>query len=424
MKNLTNHFMPVVGHETLPNGLSLHLVPRPEFHQLIAMVTVDFGARDQVYLQDGQQVVQPAGLAHFLEHKMFAQPGYDAFTKLSELGDNSNAFTSQTRTSYFVTSQGYQYAGLKELLNFTQTPYFDETEISKEAKIIGQEIDMYQDDPASRLYRAIMARLYPGDPLAEDIAGTVESVESINSVVLQHAFDLNYQPKKMDVVIAGAFDALEVRDIVKDAFAQQSSADHVAEFVQTQLQPVEVEPLEIDLETVRNKVAIGQRFFENQVVPTGIDAIKQASALSLVMDLVFSEFSPVYMEWYDEGLIDDSFSVEFDWERGFAFVNLISETPEPESLIDVVSTELNQITARFVELSDAFELVKKDALGRLINKLNSLEEIVTRFEGQTFGGAMLSDEITILQNLSQAETLAILKTVKTSPVASVIARPN
>ncbi|MBC6499764.1 insulinase family protein [Weissella confusa] len=67
-----------------------------------------FGARDQMFMKDGQLVKQPAGLAHFLEHKLFAQPGYDAFSRMSELGANANAFTTQTRTSYFMTAPAIQ----------------------------------------------------------------------------------------------------------------------------------------------------------------------------------------------------------------------------------------------------------------------------------------------------------------------------
>ncbi|MGL4267431.1 MAG: EF-P 5-aminopentanol modification-associated protein YfmH, partial [Weissella cibaria] len=79
---------------------------------------------------------------------------------------------------------------------------------------------------------------------------------------------------------------------------------------------------------------------------------------------------------------------------------------------------------RFAALQADFELVKKDALGRLINKLNQLEEIVTRFEGSTFDFATLRDEINILQALTFTDVLEILRNAQVSALTTVIATPN
>ena len=61
---------------------------------------------------------------------------------------------------------------------------------------------------------------------------------------------------------------------------------------------------------------------------------------------------------------------------------------------------------------------------RLINKLNQLEEIVTRFEGSTFDFATLRDEINILQALTFTDVLEILRNAQVSALTTVIATPN
>ena len=53
-----------------------------------------------------------------------------------------------------------------------------------------------------------------------------------------------------------------------------------------------------------------------------MEALRIAIAGSLAVDLVFGEFSPTYMMWYDSGMIDDTFSAEFDWEQGVAFLTI------------------------------------------------------------------------------------------------------
>ena len=169
---------------------------------------------------------------------------------------------------------------------------------------------------------------------------------------------------------------------------------------------------------------MGQRWYDGADMPTGRAALRIAIAGSLAVDLVFGEFSPTYMTWYDSGMIDDSFSAEFDWERGVAFLTIAAETPEADELIDAVADELENMADRFAALQADFELVKKDALGRLINKLNQLEEIVTRFEGSTFDFATLRDEINILQALTFTDVLEILRNAQVSALTTVIATPN
>lgn len=410
-------------HVTLPNGLRLHFFVRPNFQQTVAMLSVDFGARDQDVLVHGEKIHFNAGLAHFLEHKIFAQPGYDAFTRLSELGANANAFTTQTRTSYFLSAIGDPAAAIQELLTFTQQPFFETAAVQREADIIKQEIDMYQDEPTTQLLRGLARNLYPGDALAADIAGTPTSVYAITPDELRLAHDLIYRPEQMDFVVVGDIDPEHIKALVEASPAGQRTAGESVTLVQRPLMPVVTEPAEIDLPVVRNKVGFGQRWFDTGAMPEGRTALEAAIAVSLALDLVFGEQSPRYMEWYDMGLIDDSFMAEFDWERGFAYLTILAETPEPDELRAVIVDELEHFAERFAALSADFELMRRDALGRQIAKLDQLEEVVTRFEGRTFADASLMDEIEILEGLTVERVLAIVKTATVSPIATVFARP-
>jgi predicted Zn-dependent peptidase len=59
----------------LPNGLTVMVAPRPGFTKKLAYFVTDFGAIHRNFRLDGQEVHAPAGIAHFLEHKMFELPG-------------------------------------------------------------------------------------------------------------------------------------------------------------------------------------------------------------------------------------------------------------------------------------------------------------------------------------------------------------
>lgn len=420
MSNKTDNFLPTEHHITLDNGLRVHLLPRPEFHQIVGVVGVDYGARDSSFVQNGQLVTQPAGIAHFVEHRLFAQPDHDAFTRLSELGAMANAFTTHSRTSYYVSTGVDNWAPLQELLTFTQEPYFDLPSVQREQEIITQEVDMYEDDINSRVYRMILSRLYPNDPLGVDIAGTAASVHQITPEQLNLAFEAFYQPQDMDVVITGAFDEQKMLAFIKQTPAGQRKSQQMVTKITPELQPIPTNTLEVSLPVARNKVVLGQRWELDFDTLARRDILKIAMVGSLAIDLVFGDFSPTYTTWYNDGLIDDNFSAEFDAERQFAYVAIVAETAEPQEVVEKVSAVLTHLVAEVDKLQNSFELVKNGMLSRLINKLNELEEIAMRFEGRTFDEATLQDEITTLQALNFPEMLAILKMIPTSSIASII----
>lgn len=411
-------------HEELPNGSRLHLLPRQNYHQVVAMLSVDFGARDRDVVVNGQATHFHAGLAHFIEHKIFAQPTYDAFTKLSELGANANAFTTQTRTSYFLSTARHSEDAIKELLTFTQEPYFEVNSVAREAEIISQEIDMYDDDVNARLYRLILRRLYQGDGLADDIAGTAQSVHAITVEELSSAYQVAYQPANIDIVITGKFDLAAMRTLVLASPLGQKKAGQQPNYLAHQLQPVSPDILEVEMPVVRNKVAFGQRWYEGIALPVGQAALRQAIAISLAIDLVFSEHSDQYMTWYDDGLIDDSFVAEFDWERGAAYLTIAAETAEPEQLHLAIRQVLLSLPEHFAQLKEQFMYVHRDAVGHLIAKFDQLEEIATRFEGPTFGNATVQDELAVLQALDFDTVDKIIKNVPVSEIATVFVRPK
>ena len=51
--------------DTLPNGLTLAILPRPGFSRKIAYVVTEFGAIHRKFTLDGVEVEAPEGVAHF-----------------------------------------------------------------------------------------------------------------------------------------------------------------------------------------------------------------------------------------------------------------------------------------------------------------------------------------------------------------------
>ena len=103
--------------QTLPNGLRVTVVPRKGFQKKMAYFVTDFGSIHTAFRLDGEEYRVPAGIAHYLEHKLFDLPGdRDVSAEFAELGANANAFTSYDMTAYYFSCTSRFSECLKLLL--------------------------------------------------------------------------------------------------------------------------------------------------------------------------------------------------------------------------------------------------------------------------------------------------------------------
>ena len=79
--------------QTLQCGLPVAIVPRPGFTKKLCYFVTDFGAIHTEFTLDGKSWSVPAGIAHYLEHKLFDLPGRDVTGEFAALGAIPNAFT-------------------------------------------------------------------------------------------------------------------------------------------------------------------------------------------------------------------------------------------------------------------------------------------------------------------------------------------
>ena len=161
---------------TLDNGLRVCYLPKEGFSKTFAILATDFGSVDASFTFEGKRYDTPAGVAHFLEHKMFEDKDGNALQKFARTGASPNAFTSHTMTAYHFSCTDRFAENLEILLKFVFTPYFTEENVAKERGIIGQEIGMMDDTPGWQAMVGLYEGLYREHPVRVSIAGSVESI--------------------------------------------------------------------------------------------------------------------------------------------------------------------------------------------------------------------------------------------------------
>ena len=387
----------------LSNGLTVHLIPKEDYYETYGIITAKFGSVDTRILVNGVKKQYPAGIAHFLEHKLFEdEKGQDFLKRFVQLGSESNAFTSFTKTSYLFSTTSKVTENIQLLLEMVSKASFTEKTISKEREIIQQEIGMYQDSPDYQLFFGALEQLYPATSLADDIAGTKESIANITTENLHENFDLFYHPSQMHLLVIGNFDVDSVCQVLKDYEKE------------TPRQSIKLERIPVE----KNEVVLNQSSRMNVAIPKlaiairGNDLIQQEETfrykliLKLLFSMMFGWTSQRFQSLYEAGKIDNSLTLEVEVEELFHFVILTMDTQEPVS----VSHQFRKAIRQFEKDPDVnqehLDTIKSEMFGDFLQGLNSLEYSATQFEYFSDGSTSY-DLPKILQSISLQDIIRL-----------------
>ena len=385
----------------LSNGLTVSLLPKKQFNEVYGVVTVRFGSVDTSFTlsKKGLQCY-PAGIAHFLEHKLFERENAeDIMESFTRLGADSNAFTSFTKTSYLFSTIDHLSENLDLLEELVTVAHFTEESVEREREIIQQEREMYQDDPDSRLFFATLANLYPNTPLAADIVGSEKSINNIQLNDLKNNFTAFYKPVNMSLFLVGNFDV----DTVEKYFSQKklrNLEEMVVRKEKLTLQAVK-ETDSLRMEVSSPKLAVGIRGVGKVAVE---DCYRYNVLLKLLFTMLFGWTSERFQKLYETGKLDASLSLEVEVNSRFHFVMLTMETKEPVSLSHQFRKAIRNFTKDSDLTEEHLDLVKSEMFGEFFSSMNSLEFIATQYE-PVDRGETIFDLPKILQEITLDDVL-------------------
>lgn len=361
--------------DKLDNGLTVCVLPRPGFSRKLAYFVTDFGAIHTDFLLDGREIHAPAGIAHFLEHKMFELPdGRDVSAELAALGAVTNAFTSHDMTAYYIGCTENFEPALKLLLEFVSTPYFTEESVQKEMGIIDQEIGMDADNPDSTCFKNLMNSLYREHPIRIDVLGSSESIRQITPELLYDCHQAFYTPGNMMLCVIGDVDPDQVAGIAAEILGTQKRS------VGQKLRPWN-EDMEIVCSEVRAQMEVAMPMFnlgfKCQPIGTGEQAIRQEIIGDLAAEALFGESSELYLKLYEEGLIDSSFGGGFETIDGMAMLLCSGDSDDAVYVREQILQQAQKIVQEGLD-DGVFQRMKRSAFGRRVRDLDSFDSTCFR----------------------------------------------
>ncbi len=394
------------------SGLELVMMPKPGYQTAHGGFFVQYGSIHNQYMAEGQQWNQPAGIAHFLEHKIFESAKDNIFSLFASREAAVNAYTNFVSTCYYFSSTGEYEANLKELLNFVQTPHITEENVEKEKGIIAQEIKMYEDNPDWRVYFNLLKALYKNHPVRTDIAGTVESIGEITAPVLLKAYRHWYTPERMKVVMVGDVDPDRSIDAVlasltPEFLSRRSGADMVPVD-----EPASVSEARIEEEFPTTIPTFYLGLKDNSPLAGAAGQTQYATA-SVMMDILFGKSSELYQQLMGKGLITGALGMEYSMEADYAYGMVGSESLDPEGAWQHIDHFLTREAGSLIT-DDEVERVKRKTIGRFLQACNSVESLARMTVTMVNRGMDLFDYYDALQALDSRQVRERFETMTQS----------
>ena len=367
----------------LENGLTVLVVPRKGFTKKLAYFVTNYGSIHTDFVLEGKVWKAPAGVAHFLEHKMFDLPGKrDVSAEFAALGAMTNAFTSYDMTAYYFSTTENFDGCLRLLLEFVSTPYFTEESVAKEMGIIDQEIGMNEDSPDSVIFDNLMEAMFHQHPIRVPILGTCETIRQITPEILHACHRAFYTPGNMLLCVVGDVDPASVKSIAREVLGTEKRE------VGVKMRPWQESMTCPEARTQTNMEVAMPMFnlaFKAEPLDTGDAAIRTEMIADLAAEALFGESSQLYLKLYEEGLIDSSFGGGFETIDGCAMLMCSGDSENAEAVREAILRQAQVIAAEGIP-EEQFQRMKRSAFGRRIRSLDSFDATCFRLCAYHFSG--------------------------------------
>ena len=373
------------------SGFRAKVIRRPLFAQKFMGIIVDFG---------GSNPQKLCGGAHFLEHKLFAKKNGDISQQFEEIGASTNAFTTYNETMFYASFTDHWRQVLPLIFELVGTTHFTKSNVSKEAKIIAQELAMYQDDPNWQVNYELMQMMFPKTNLAEDLTGTKNSLKKMTPEILQEIYDNNYVSGKMEFVACGGFSDNQTKEILREVGKLERKyliSKKVKQKKVAFVNPKKQHQTVLDSSLTTSRVGIGIRLpnFEK----LGLRNSTAQSILEMMLQAKLGVTSTWFEEMQKQGVLNSPMELQVSYTTEGNFATIIGVSNKPNLFLENTKKQLLEVPIS----EEAFVFQKKEALAQTIREFDDLstiaiEEAEYGLENDTFNEAAQA-----IQSLSFSE---------------------
>ncbi|HZZ66245.1 MAG TPA: pitrilysin family protein [Candidatus Baltobacteraceae bacterium] len=201
---------------TLANGVRVITESMPAFRSASIGIWADVGS--------AAEAPERRGISHLVEHMLFKGTQRRTARQIAEemdgIGGNLNAFTDKETTCYYakVMDQHLPLA-VDVLTDMFLNSRFEPEELSKEQKVVLEEIKMYDDSPDELIHDLFIQTMWDGSNLGAPTIGFADTVTRLTPDDLRAHMHRHYAPNSVVVAAAGNVEHDQVVKLFEQAFA-------------------------------------------------------------------------------------------------------------------------------------------------------------------------------------------------------------
>lgn len=327
----------LVEYLVLANNLPVLLISDPTAEKAAAALDVNVGS--------GDDPLDRAGLAHFLEHMLFLgtkkypnAEEYQAY--IQQYGGQHNAYTAIDRTNYFFEVNADNLAGsLDRFAQFFIAPLFNEEYVERERNAVHSEFRAKYSTEFRRREDVLRQITNPEHPLGRFRTGNLNSLHNNNGELRSALIDFYnqyYAAGNMRLVVAGKESLDELKKLVLPLFSQIKDFEVTHKPAPSKLYQDDLLPASINIVPYSEVRTVAYRF----VIPKSTEWMKKPTSYlgfllghegkgSLLWLLQQQGWASVLSAGQSEG-----------WRDGGTFTISIQLTPEGLKHLDEIDTLL------------------------------------------------------------------------------------
>ena len=389
---------------THKSGLDIYVFPK-KLSSTYAIFGTHYGSIDNSFCLSGDEKITtvPDGIAHFLEHKLFAnEDGSDSFERFSAYGADANAYTSFNKTAYLFSCTDNLEASLGELIDFVTHPYFTEESVKKEIGIISQEIKMYEDSPGEACYFGMLEGLYKNHPIKRNICGTVSSISKITPELLYECYRVFYSMSNMALIICGDVDPDDIIEIADKHLPSSPKNVTIKRTFDKSCESRAVAKSRVSKKMQVSKPIFNIGIKDTEIPCSAAERLKKDAAMSILNEMLFSRAGELYSEFFESGMVSPEMSYCYTINDSFAFNSIAGEADDPEAVLARIKEYIADIRLKGLSVAD-FERGKRVMYAEFVKEFDSTEAIANNLLSFTFEGADVFSYADIIRSVTMSD---------------------
>ena len=406
-------------YEKLDNGLEVYLYTKEGIHNNYVTFTTKYGSIYNEFVPIGEDKMRtfPKGIAHFLEHKVFAQKeDPQPMEFFARTGSVCNAYTTFRNTSYLFYATESLKENINYLLDYVQNIYLTDESVESEKGIITEEIHMYEDRPTEVLAEKIRLNTLANNPYRDSIIGTARDIEKITKEDLEICYHTFYNPSNMFMVVTGNFDPEEIMDTIKDNQSKKSF---------DKLKEIKIKEYKEEDKVVKEKEILN--------VPTDIPKVAYTLKIPLkdiklsrrklhlytyiLFTTLFDETSSFDEEIKKEGIINDTTYVSLLNTNTHMLISLISETFKYNEFLDKVKERLSKLEVSEEDFNRKKKVLISNELFAYEN-IENINDIIT--DNIIYDGKFEDNPIEVIESLNLEEFRSLIEKINIKNTSTII----